>query len=274
VPFLKRTLEEAGATVSLAATPDDALARVATASCDLLIVDGALGAEAAREVAQEARRAGVAKSLVLLSPFERRAIGSPTEAGFDGSLIKPLPARALFERLSEDAPPRPSTAPAPGSVAAPAAPSLASAAAAAPRRPGRGAPRVLLAEDNEINALLAVKSLEKLGAMVDWARDGQEALALAEASLSGAQPAYDLVLMDIRMPGLDGNETTRRIRLLEKTLRREEPTRIIALTARAMKNDREAAQAAGFDGFLPKPYRSDALRDLLAEVQPSIARAS
>jgi CheY-like chemotaxis protein len=136
------------------------------------------------------------------------------------------------------------------------------------------APRVLLAEDNEINALLAIKSLEKLGAVVDWAKDGHEALALAEASFSGVRTPYDLVLMDIRMPGLDGHDTTRRIRQLEQALGRVEPVRVIALTANAQREDEQAARAAGLDGFLAKPFEIDALTELLAETRPPLARAS
>jgi CheY-like chemotaxis protein len=71
---------------------------------------------------------------------------------------------------------------------------------------------VLLAEDNDVNALVALKALEKLGALVDWARDGREALAKAAAAIAGETLAYDVILMDVRMPGLDGMEVTRRIR--------------------------------------------------------------
>jgi CheY-like chemotaxis protein len=133
---------------------------------------------------------------------------------------------------------------------------------------------VLLAEDNEINALLAIKSLEKLGAVVDWAKDGHEALALAEASFSGLGPAYDLVLMDIRMPGLDGHETTRRIRHLEHALGRAAACPIIALTANALREDEAAAGAAGLDGFLAKPFEAGALARLLEGAKPPLARAS
>ncbi|HKH34283.1 MAG TPA: response regulator [Beijerinckiaceae bacterium] len=80
-----------------------------------------------------------------------------------------------------------------------------------------------------------MKSLEKLGAVADWAKNGEEALALAEASLSGERPAYSLVLMDIRMPGLDGMEATRRLRRLEATLGAPERLRVVALTANARR---------------------------------------
>jgi CheY-like chemotaxis protein len=126
---------------------------------------------------------------------------------------------------------------------------------------------VLLAEDNEINALLALKSLEKLGAAADWAKTGEEALALAESALSGERPPYDLVLMDIRMPGLDGFETTRRIRQIEAALRAPDPLRIVALTANLRHGNEAATAAAGFDGFLAKPFELPALEALLRDAQ-------
>ena len=70
--------------------------------------------------------------------------------------------------------------------------------------------RVLLAEDNEITALLATKFIEKLGGTLDRAKGGEEAFALASEAFSDARPGYDLVLMDIRMPALDGLEARRR----------------------------------------------------------------
>jgi CheY-like chemotaxis protein len=213
-------------------------------------------------VAREARRVGVGRSAVLLSPFDRRDFGSPSAAGFDTYLVKPVRHRSFFERLDD-----------PQERADAVAPPRRAKAAAKRRRRG-SAPRVLLAEDNEINALLALKSLEKLGAVVDWAKDGQEALALAEASFAGVRPAYDLVLMDIRMPGLDGHETTRRIRQIERALGRREPYRIVALTANALKEDEAAARAAGLDGFLAKPFEFGALHRLLPGAEPEVARAS
>ena len=133
---------------------------------------------------------------------------------------------------------------------------------------------MLLAEDNEINALLARKVLEKLGASVDRAKDGEEALALASEALSGIRPPYGLVLMDVRMPGLDGLETTRRIRELERRLGRSERCRIVALTASVRKEAEAATLAAGFDGFLTKPLDIKLLASLVAAEQSPLAAAS
>jgi CheY-like chemotaxis protein len=255
-PFIARRLREGGAEVAIVETAVDALAKIATTRFGLVVVDCAFGEEVVRSVAEEARRAGIARKLILLSPFDRREFGSPAAAGFDGYLLKPVRAHSLFQQL----------APVPGATASPQA-------AGPARRAARGAAsRVLLAEDNEINALLALKSLEKLGAIADWAKTGEEALALAESALSGERPAYGLVLMDIRMPGLDGFETTRRIRQLEQALGAARRLRIVALTAN-LRNADETSAAAGFDGFLAKPFELAALEALLKDAGTPLARA-
>jgi PAS domain S-box-containing protein len=262
-PFLVRHLEAAGAYVAPVETAVDALAKIATSRWDAVVVDYRLGDHAVREIAKEARLARVERSVVLLSPFERRDFGSPSAAGFDTYLVKPVRPRSLFERLTKTLPQKPQTA---GPRTSPVRSVV--------RESGVVGPRVLLVEDNEINALLALKSLEKLGAIVDWAKDGHEALALAEASFSGVRAAYDLVLMDIRMPGLDGLEATRRIRKLEQALGRNPPCRIIALTANALKEDEDAARDAGLDGFLAKPFEFEALNRLFFKDDGQAARAS
>ena len=251
-PYLARRLRDAGAATAHVETLTDALAQLSAMPFDVVIADVALGDEAVRQIAEEAGRLAVKRRLVLLSPFDRRAFGPPHAAGYDAYLIKPVRHRSLLEQTAgpcrADAGQRPEPRRAPGRPA--------------PRRRGT-ARRVLLAEDNQINALLALKTLEKLGALVDWAKDGHEALALAEAALSGLRPRYDLILMDVRMPGLDGHEATRRIRTRERSLGCSAPTRIVALTANALKEEEAAARAAGLDGFLTKPFSFESLTALL-----------
>ncbi|MBY0299321.1 MAG: response regulator, partial [Methylobacterium sp.] len=136
-------------------------------------------------------------------------------------------------------------------------------------RPRPGRPRVLLAEDNAISALLARKALERLEATVTWAPDGAEALRRLEAAALGEAEGFDLALLDIRMPRRDGLDVARSVRALERE-RRLPPLRLVALTANVLAEDEAAARAAGFDGFLSKPLDLTALPPLL----DSVARAA
>jgi signal transduction histidine kinase/CheY-like chemotaxis protein len=117
--------------------------------------------------------------------------------------------------------------------------------------------RVLLVEDNEVNQKLAIDLLEREGHEVHVASDGAHAVDLA---MRGDTP-YDLILMDMQMPVMDGLEATRRIRAHERHTR--EHVRIIAMTANAMPGDRERCLAAGMDDYLSKPIRVDELRAAL-----------
>ncbi len=107
--------------------------------------------------------------------------------------------------------------------------------------------RVLLAEDNAVNQELAVRLLERRGHSVVLARNGKEALAALD------EQKFDLVLMDVQMPEMDGFEATAAIRAREKQTRQHLP--IIAMTAHVMKGDRERCLAAGMDGYIPKPVQ-------------------
>src|SRR6266849_3243890 len=115
--------------------------------------------------------------------------------------------------------------------------------------------RVLLAEDNPVNQLLASRLLEKRGHRVVVAANGREALAAME------KESYDIVLMDIQMPEMDGLEATAAIREKEKGSGIHQP--VIAMTAHAMKGDRERCLAGGMDGYLSKPIRLQELDELL-----------
>jgi len=126
---------------------------------------------------------------------------------------------------------------------------------------------VLVAEDNEINALLMRSLLTRLGHHAVIATNGEAALESWLAAKSAGAP-YDLVLMDIQMPQLDGIETTKRIRSLEagQPGRR---TPILALTANTLVEDRYACFEAGMDGFLIKPLDREKLADALAGLAAS-----
>ena len=109
--------------------------------------------------------------------------------------------------------------------------------------------RILLAEDNEINQVVAARMLGKRGHTVVVAGNGREALAALDAPDSGG---YDLILMDVQMPDMDGFEATGIIRAREKSTGAHLP--IIAMTAGAMKGDKERCLAAGMDGYASKPF--------------------
>ena len=115
--------------------------------------------------------------------------------------------------------------------------------------------RVLLAEDNAVNQVVATKLVEYLGGSVDVAPNGRDAVRMV------GEEAYDLVLMDCQMPELDGYEATAEIRRLEGASRH---VPIVAMTANAMSGDRERCIAAGMDDYLTKPVKLNHLSDVIA----------
>ncbi len=139
------------------------------------------------------------------------------------------------------------------------APSVAKVPAHATPREARRL-RVLVADDNEINVLVARRMLEKLGHTVVAAADGAKALAAIESE------EFDVVLMDVQMPVMDGLTATRGIRAFEsKRARSTPPVPIVALTASAMSSDALACEEAGMTGYLSKPFRLDELERTLEE---------
>lgn len=124
--------------------------------------------------------------------------------------------------------------------------------------------RILLAEDNLINQEVALQRLTKLGHEVTVANDGQEAVDTFQTL------EFDLVLMDVQMPKMDGLEATRRIRDIEANLNRRTP--IIAMTARAMRGDEQVCLDAGMDGYLTKPFRAAKMREVLVQVLDRMER--
>ena len=125
-------------------------------------------------------------------------------------------------------------------------------------RPSGGGLNILLAEDHPVNRELVVTLLSQEGHRVATAHNGAQALGLA------TQQKFDLILMDVQMPELDGLEVTRLIREGEKLAGQHVP--IIALTARAMKGDRELCLAAGMDGYVSKPIRDQELFATIEEL--------
>jgi PAS domain S-box-containing protein len=123
-----------------------------------------------------------------------------------------------------------------------------------------GGLRLLVAEDNDVNQLVARATLESRGMQVDIVADGTDAVTAAGAG------HYDAIFMDCRMPGMDGLEATRRIRAAEQATGAGRVP-IIAMTASAFDDDRIACRDAGMDGFLPKPWTTEQLTQTLVDLQ-------
>jgi signal transduction histidine kinase/CheY-like chemotaxis protein/HPt (histidine-containing phosphotransfer) domain-containing protein len=180
--------------------------------------------------------------LILLSSVGQVLTLEPAQAGFAAVLSKPLKLSHLRDRLLETV----------GQPTATTAELVRSETSARPLR-------ILIAEDNEVNQKVALRLLERLGHQADVASNGREALARLESA------AYDLVLMDVQMPEMDGLEASRAICARWPAGQRP---RIVAVTAEAMQGDREKCLAAGMEDYLVKPVTLDQLRDVLARSQP------
>jgi len=122
--------------------------------------------------------------------------------------------------------------------------------------------RILLAEDNAINLEVAVALLSRVGLKVDTAENGQEAVAMAHAA------AYDLVLMDVQMPEMDGLEATRMIRSMADSGASDKDLPILAMTANVFEEDRQACLEAGMNDFVAKPIDLKNLYSTLAKWLP------
>jgi CheY-like chemotaxis protein len=183
-------------------------------------------------------------AIVLLKPSERDLIARYRSAGFQGYLIKPLRRASLAERVLAAAGVRPSIQP---GLPPPPPPDDDRV------MPGRfSGTRVLLVEDNPVGALLAATLLKREGCAVETAASGDEAVDAMKRA------RYDLVFMDMRMPGMDGPQAARALRT------RGDATPIVALTANAFAEDRKACLEAGMDDHLVKPLELEALRGALA----------
>jgi CheY-like chemotaxis protein len=234
-------VEASGGAAVVAETLPEAIAR--TKPGDVVLVDAGLAADGATLKPPLQRPA-----IVLLAPDERDRIARYRRAGFSGYLIKPLRRASVAERVL---------------IAAGAAAAAEHTAREDERIATAAAPgaRVLLVEDNPINALLARALLGREGCQVEHAVGGEEAMAACEVE------TFDLILMDMRMPGLSGEETARRLRASGIE------TPIVALTANAFEDDRHACLAAGMDDFLVKPLSPDALRTALTRWTGARAQA-
>lgn len=252
-----RRLQRWGGQTCMVSDIEVAQALLPERSWHAILIDHALGASGIETLGEAARRHAMQR-IVMFTPATRQELQPSAASAFTGYLVKPLRAASLAARLT----------------AAPeiAGPSLVGEALIEPAElkaalvPSQGL-SILVAEDNEINALLMRSLLSRLGHHAVITINGEEALESWLAAKS-AGTAYDLVLMDIQMPQLNGIETTKRIRELEagQSGRR---TPILALTANTLVEDRYACFESGMDGFLIKPLDREKLAEALAGLAAS-----
>lgn len=246
--LLARRLTRWGATVSLANDADMAAALLPEREWHSLLVDHALAPALANIGSMQTTR-----RIVLITPAQRNDLAALREAGFNGYLVKPVRAVSLAARLR----PQDAFDHAPAEVAA-----EESAPASKPINAEAGL-SILVAEDNDVNALLTRALLTRLGHRPVLASDGAAAVESWLAARAAGDD-YDLVLMDVHMPIADGLTATRQIRTAEAPGGAHTP--IVALTANAYSDDRDACLAAGMDDILVKPLDRDRLANVLAAI--------
>jgi CheY-like chemotaxis protein len=252
--LIARRLQRWGARTAIVPDEKVAAALMPEQSWSAMLVDQALGATATEALARLG--AAIPRRIVLVNPAMRNELAALKQAGFTGYLIKPVRAASLAARLGADD----------------AFERGAGADEPAPDRepPAANGLSILVAEDNDINALLARALLVRLGHRPTVAGTGVAAVESWLAARSAGVP-YDLVLMDLSMPDVDGIEAARRIRAIEAE-HASARTPIVALTANASAEDCDACLAAGMDGFVVKPLDRERLAAAVASAKaPALA---
>ncbi len=210
----------------------------------VVLLDAALCGSSGEVRALARKLQRLARVWVLLRPEERRAHRALIEDPAIGYLVKPVRQSTLLQQLSSAARGCNETS----------RTKSRSRAADLKEHPGNRL-RVALVEDNPINRLLAERMLASAGMRVEHFETGEKALAvMGEGLTTSGSTGFDVVLMDIQMPGIDGLETTRRLRALEKQHARAGVVPVLALSANARRDDQKASLAAGMNGYLAKPF--------------------
>lgn len=224
---------------------------------DVILVDAYMPNMDGLALTREIRKLGSLQRIpvVLLAPVGTRIIATEmVEVGIHHQVTKPVKPAILHAAVARALGMEPRTN---------SSTSTPPKVNAAPLKPdgtlgSRYPLTILLTDDNAINQKVGSKMLNQLGYQPDIAADGAQALAAVQ------RQAYDVVFMDVQMPGMDGFESTRRIREFERQAGRPRAL-IVAMTAIAMQGDRERCLAAGMDDYLCKPVRSESLVKLLEE---------
>jgi CheY-like chemotaxis protein len=254
--FLERWGVEAAATAS----PLEALGWVRDGQAfDAAVLDFLMPERDGVELAEDIRSVNPDKPIpvVILSSIGQH---SRTAANVTAMLVKPVKPSALHDALADAVLSGEAPTAAEG-AAAPATTRVTGRRSTADTGAGQAGLRILLAEDNAVNQKLALRLLERLGHRADVVEDGRAAVAAVEAG------TFDLVLMDVQMPEMDGLEATRQIRARWP----DRSLRIVGLTANAMAGDREACLAAGMDDYVSKPIRPEELEAAIARARPAVA---
>jgi PAS domain S-box-containing protein len=214
--------------------------RVAILDASLPVIDGRA---VARAIEADRRLEGT--TTVLMTALGNQGTGPTGSVRIDASWTKPIRWSAIAESLAAVLSKKPFRSPEPAVNTPRSLPDLG----------GRN-PRILLVEDNITNQKVAAAMLRKFGLRIDAVANGIEAIRTLESL------PYDLVLMDVQMPEMDGLEATRRIRAPDSTVR-DRRIPIIAMTAHAMQGDRERCLAAGMDDYVVKPVMPGPLKETL-----------
>jgi signal transduction histidine kinase/DNA-binding response OmpR family regulator len=194
---------------------------------------------------------------LLLQPEQRAAHRDLLDSTAIGYLLKPVRRQTLLQQfLDRDE-----------LLVARAAAKLKNVTTKS--KPSSGGLRLLLAEDNPINATLAKAALKRAGHTVEHVTSGREAVAYIKTALTAgaiSKPLPDMILMDVIMPEMNGLTATRKIRQLEAEMKRTEPLPILALTANAHAEDREKCLTSGMNGYLAKPFDQSDLEEAIANL--------
>jgi two-component system, sensor histidine kinase and response regulator len=227
---VREAVERMGARTETAADAREAMEKIRKSPFDVMILGAAFPDQDGFEVAAAAARAGSrAKTIMMLRASELRSgVAACRSAGIAEYVVKPVTEADLETALGRLLGDRRAEPPAEARI-----------------RPTGPPLEILLAEDNAVNQKVACRLLEKLGHRVTTAETGTEAVA------AHRERAFDLILMDVQMPEMDGLEAAAQIRKAERSTGRH--IHIIALTAHALRGDREVCLAAGMDDYLSKP---------------------
>jgi PAS domain S-box-containing protein len=204
------------------------------------------GLELAQRITRDSRYVGT-KIVMLTSAGDSEDAAGCRKLGISAYLTKPVKQSELFDVV----------------VSAILEPVAERPRLANKRRAGKGRLDVLVAEDNQVNQLVATRILEKLGHQVTVVGNGREAVSAVQSG------KFDVIAMDVQMPEMDGLEATAAIRRWEQTSGRHIP--IIAMTAHAMKGDRERCLEAGMDGYTSKPIRVKELEQAIKQLVPTMS---